>query len=170
MSPTISQIIQKAKKFIDQREAELLLAYALDNIPREKIIAYGNKPLSFFIKSPIKRTLARLRFYSFLTQRKGNVPIAYLLKQKYFYGRAFFVNRHVLVPRPETEQIVELVLKKLQSIKNATLVDIGTGSGCIPISIISELKKQKKIHLKKILAVDISKKSISRCKKKCQDI
>ncbi|MEA1937179.1 MAG: peptide chain release factor N(5)-glutamine methyltransferase [Patescibacteria group bacterium] len=122
-------------------------------------------------------------FNNFISQREKHKPVAYIINRKEFYGYNFYVNENVLIPRPETELIVEKVLKiisgvhsleckntvsnsayrlkpKLRS-KKITLLDIGTGSGCIPISILNELVKNKKSgFIKNTFANDISKKAI----------
>ncbi len=67
-------------------------------------------------------------------------PIQYILGEAYFYGRSFLVNRSVLIPRPETEELVRLVLDhRKRKNNNLTIVDIGTGSGCIAITLALEL-------------------------------
>lgn len=78
-------------------------------------------------------------------------PIQYILGETEFYGHTFKVNKYTLIPRPETEELVDWIIfqhKHLDS--NLKILDIGTGSGCIPISIAKELKQAK------IYAVDIS--------------
>lgn len=105
------------------------------------------------------------QFNDFLNQRMKQKPIAYIVGHKEFYGYNFFVNKNVLIPRPETELIVEEVLKIINKSENTkskfNLIDIGTGSGCIIISVLNELKKNKKNNIiGYTLANDISKKAI----------
>ena len=108
-------------------------------------------------------------FNSFISQREKRKPVAYIINRKEFYGYDFYVNENVLIPRPETELIVDEVLKIFNrrrhidvspsiEFKKITLLDIGTGSGCIIISILNELEKNKII--KNAFANDISKKAI----------
>lgn len=78
-----------------------------------------------------------------------NMPIQYVLEEAYFYGLFFKVNEHVLIPRPETEELVDLIVKQYKN-QAVEILDIGTGSGCIPISL------QKKLPLSKVSAIDIS--------------
>ncbi len=76
-------------------------------------------------------------FRSFIRRRKKLEPVAYLIGRKEFYGLDFFVDRDVLIPRPETEIIIEESLRVIRRSKDRfTLMDIGTGSGCIPISTL----------------------------------
>jgi len=126
-------------------------------------------------------------FNDFIKQRLKNKPVAYITNEKEFYGYDFYVDENVLIPRPETELIVEEVLKilagthtlacknsdtnKINSyrlkpeLRNFNLIDIGTGSGCIIISILNELAKNKKdkiIH--NAYANDISSEAINAAK------
>ena len=102
-------------------------------------------------------------FNNFINQRLKHKPVAYILNRKEFYGYDFYVDENVLIPRPETELIVEKVLKILNNAiqRKFNIVDIGTGSGCIIISILNELAKNKNdkvIH--NAYANDISQKAI----------
>ncbi|NOQ67813.1 peptide chain release factor N(5)-glutamine methyltransferase [Patescibacteria group bacterium] len=102
-------------------------------------------------------------FKNFINQRKKHKPVAYITNRKEFYGYEFYVDENVLIPRPETEIIVEEVLKILNNKiqRKFTLIDIGTGSGCIIISILNELTKNKNnkvIH--SAYANDISQEAI----------
>ena len=81
-------------------------------------------------------------------------PIQQIVGQAYFYSRKFFVNENTLIPRPETEIIVEKTLNIVKNMKNPQILDIGTGTGCIPISLA--LENQNLI----IDAIDISEKTI----------
>lgn len=67
-------------------------------------------------------------------------PIQQIIGQAFFYGRKFFVNEHTLIPRPETELLVENALNVACEFKNPKILDIGTGSGCIPITLALENK------------------------------
>ncbi|EZH72052.1 glutamine methyltransferase [Aquimarina atlantica] len=82
-------------------------------------------------------------------------PIQYIIGETYFYGIPFMVNEHVLIPRPETEELVDWILKDQKKGKSSiTILDIGTGSGCIAISLA------KKIPEAKVYAMDISEEAI----------
>ena len=84
--------------------------------------------------------------------------MAYILKEKEFWSKSFFVNRDTLIPRPETELLCDIVIKTIKN-KNPYILDIGTGTGCILLSILSEIKKAKGV------GIDISKKAIEVAKK-----
>ena len=75
-----------------------------------------------------------------VTRLLENEPIQHILGETEFYGLPFYVNSEVLVPRPETEELVDWVLKDNKGVKNLRFLDLGTGSGCIPIAIKSEMK------------------------------
>ncbi len=74
-----------------------------------------------------------LKLYDCCKSLKETIPIQYILNQVWFYNLKFMVNSSVLIPRPETEELVDLILKENETIQS--LLDIGTGSGCIPVSI-----------------------------------
>lgn len=78
-------------------------------------------------------------------------PIQYILEKEWFYGHEFYVNSDVLIPRPETEELVE----KAINLKPKTVLDLGTGSGCIPISLALALKESE------VFAIDISEKALA---------
>ena len=94
-------------------------------------------------------------FVSLIEKRKKGEPIAYLINKKEFWNNEFFVNKDVLIPRPDTELIVEEVLKIYSKNTHLQVLDIGTGSGCILLSI---LKERKYFYG---TGIDISKKSIN---------
>ncbi len=91
---------------------------------------------------------------------KTQKPIQYILGSTEFYGLPFEVNSSVLIPRPETVELVEWIVKTLK--ENDTVLDIGTGSGCIPVSIAKNAKTAK------VTAIDISKDALNVAKKNAQ--
>lgn len=93
-------------------------------------------------------------------------PIQYILEEAWFYGMKFFVNEHVLIPRPETEELVELVLNEIKRElgRPLSVLDIGTGSGCIPVSI------KKNAQAVEIYAIDISKDALDVAKKNAETL
>ena len=94
-------------------------------------------------------------FNNFIERRKNGEPIAYLINKKEFWKDEFYVNKDVLIPRPDTELIVEQVLKTYSKKSQLQVLDIGTGSGCILLSIIKERRNFYGT------GIDISKKSIN---------
>jgi len=93
-------------------------------------------------------------FNSFIERRKKGEPIAYLINKKEFWTDEFYINKNVLIPRPDTELIIEQVLKIYSYNSKQQVLDIGTGSGCILLSI---LKERSNFYG---TGIDISKKSI----------
>ncbi len=98
------------------------------------------------------------KFFKLVNRRKTGEPISYIIHKKNFWNESFYVNNDVLIPRPDTEHIVEEVLKLIKINSRKSLLDIGTGSGCILLSILKERK------LLRGYGIDISKKSINVCK------
>ena len=80
-------------------------------------------------------------FFKFIKRRSRNEPIAYITGYKEFWKSSFKVDNNVLIPRPDTETIIEQVLKELDIYSSKKILDIGTGSGCIIISILNERKR-----------------------------
>ena len=94
-------------------------------------------------------------FYNLIERRKKGEPVAYLINKKEFWKETFYVNKDVLIPRPDTEHLIEEVIKYTDEDSKLHILDIGTGSGCILLSILSERKKFNGT------GIDISKKSIN---------
>jgi release factor glutamine methyltransferase len=88
-----------------------------------------------------------------LTQLQSGQPIQYILGETIFYGLPFKVNPSVLIPRPETEELVDLIIKENIN-RKVSILDIGTGSGCIAVSL------QKKLPLSKVFGLDVDKNAI----------
>ena len=93
-------------------------------------------------------------FYDLIERRKKGEPVAYLINKKEFWKETFYIDKNVLIPRPDTEHIVEEVLKLTQNNSKSHVLDIGTGSGCILLSILKERKNFIGT------GIDISKKCI----------
>jgi len=133
----------------------------------------GFKRIDIVLKSDFKITQETLNLLQSATkQLEQEVPLQYIIGKTEFYGLPFVVNKHVLIPRPETEELVAWVVsessgfktfntstKQTTETKQLKILDIGTGSGCIPIS----LKKQ--LPFAKISAIDISKEALTVAKK-----
>ncbi|MFH1712767.1 MAG: HemK/PrmC family methyltransferase [Candidatus Jacksonbacteria bacterium] len=149
-----TQQLQKANIPSPHLDGEILLAHALGK-PKEFLYAHPEAELS---KS------AETKHSSFIQRRLNREPIAYIINKKEFYGREFYVDKRVLIPRPCTEKIVDKVIQYL--ISNIqypkVIIDIGTGSGCIIISLVKELLKLQTnyqlsiINYSTFIATDIS--------------
>jgi release factor glutamine methyltransferase len=145
---TGSKILKNNKVQTYQLDAEIILASLLKK-RREQIIINREEKVS---NSNINN------FNKLINRRSRREPLAYILRQKEFWSKSFFVNRSTLIPRPETELLCDIVIKKIKN-RTSYILDIGTGSGCILLSILSEIKKAKGI------GIDISKKAIEVAKK-----
>lgn len=109
-------------------EARALLAHRL-RVPRERLVAHPELTVSE----------ADAEAFSDLARRRlAGEPLAYLLGDKEFYGRSFLVSPAVLVPRPETELLVDLALERMRAIDTPRVLDLGTGSGCIALTLALE--------------------------------
>jgi release factor glutamine methyltransferase len=117
-----------ASSGIAASEARALLAFALD-ATRESLIAQP--------QSGVPASAAE-RFRALCARRLAGEPMAYLLAQREFFGRPFQVDHSVLIPRPETECLVEAALRELRHLPRPHVLDLGTGSGCIAITLALE--------------------------------
>ena len=125
-------------------ESELILSKVLNKSREQILINFRN----FVNKNHINK------FNKYLIRRIKKEPMAYILGFKYFWKYKFLVNNSVLIPRPDTEVVIEESLKLLKINKSKKILDIGTGSGCIVISLLNERPKCK------ATALDLSRKAI----------
>ncbi len=125
-------------------DSEIILSNML-NLSREELLLNLNEEISNKDLKCFKKLIYR---------RKKKEPIAYIVGYKEFWKEKYKVNSNVLIPRPDTEIIVEEVLKNIPLNSSKNILDIGTGSGCIALSI---LKDRKKCYVK---ALDISKNAL----------
>jgi release factor glutamine methyltransferase len=140
-----TKILQKNKVSNPQLDSEILLSSSINR--DKKHIILNPKELLNFKQSE--------KFKNLIERRKKGEPIAYLVNKKDFWKDEFFVTRDVLIPRPDTELIVEQVLKIYSNDAKLQVLDIGTGSGCILLSILKERPNVNGT------GIDISKKSIN---------
>ena len=146
----ILETIKLGSKLLRKREicshildSEILLSNVL-NKSREKILINLDQKLN-------SRNI--LKFKKYIRRRSKNEPVAYILGEKEFWSKKFIVNKDTLIPRPETELLVEKLVKLFKG-KKISILDIGTGSGCIILSLLSNLEKSVG------LGVDVSNKAI----------
>lgn len=115
------------------------------NISYSDLILKKDNNISFFDYIKCKKNIKKYN--------KG-VPLQYILKKSYFYNNEFYVNKNVLIPRPETEILIEKLYNAIKDKKNINILDIGTGSGIIAITL------KKLIPTSSVDAIDISKKAL----------
>ena len=127
-----------------QLDAELLLAHVL-----------GQERIWLHIHLPDKLADAiGEQFFQLLQRREARQPVAYLIGHKEFFGLDFALNQHTLIPRPETESLVEKAIHLAQNRPDVRIADIGTGSGCIAIALAKHLPQAS------LFAVDISPQAL----------
>lgn len=121
-------------------DAILLLRHVL-GIPHAEMYAYRERPLT---------ALQTEAFNAELQQRLHGTPVQYITGEQEFFGLPFHVTRDVLIPRPETEHLVEAAIARLQGLKDARIADVGTGSGAIAVALAHGLPQAE------VTALDIS--------------
>lgn len=151
-----TQLLRDFKMPSAELDAELLLAHT---VSKERTKLYSESDL------PLTRA-QHLTFNDLLARRASHEPVAYLTGEREFYGLSLYVNRHVLIPRPETEILVELALKNLaqSNLKSPKICDVGTGSGAIALAIAHNHKKAR------LTAVDISETALSVARKNARHL
>ncbi|HEX9927337.1 MAG TPA: peptide chain release factor N(5)-glutamine methyltransferase [Pyrinomonadaceae bacterium] len=153
----IADALRRAAEFLKEnadarRDAALLLGFVL-NRARAFLIANDDRDLS---DEEIER------FFELIERRASGEPIQYITGRQEFFGLEFEVNGNVLIPRPETEILVEAAIEILREKENPYFCDVGTGSGCIPISILANLENAKAV------AVDISSGALAVARKNAE--
>nr|WP_315162216.1 peptide chain release factor N(5)-glutamine methyltransferase [uncultured Flavobacterium sp.] len=154
-----TQFIQELTPIYDAGEAESFFYLILEEKHQLKRIDLALHPDLVFSEAEI------VVWNSILEQLKQEIPVQYLLGKTSFYGLDFEVNENVLIPRPETEELVEWILESRKSkveSQNIRILDIGTGSGCIAISLA------KNIPNAQVFAIDVSEKALATAKKNAE--
>ncbi|MFT4092764.1 MAG: peptide chain release factor N(5)-glutamine methyltransferase [Niabella sp.] len=139
----------------DAEEIQNIWRLAIENITGIDIKNHHTRqftPDGCFVKM-ITEIQERLKKYE---------PIQYILNEAWFYDIPFYVNKQVLIPRPETEELVDWIIKENADRKNLSVLDVGTGSGCIPIIL------KRKMSSAKIYSCDISSAAIEVAQKNAQ--
>jgi release factor glutamine methyltransferase len=145
--PTIAETLQQASAQLraadvpnDLLDAQTLLAHALGQ-DRTYLIIHFNQVLSEEL---------RAQFQALMARRAAGEPLQYIVGHQQFYGLEFEVTPAVLIPRPETELIVEEALRLAANLAAPVIIDVGTGSGCIAVTLARELETAR------VIATDIS--------------
>ncbi len=144
--------LKELSNMYDEKEIESFFYLVLESIHKKKRIDLALEP-------KMEMDASQLSLWQIvLIDLKKNKPIQYILGQTEFYGLPFIVNENVLIPRPETEELVELIISRNRHAKSLKILDIGTGSGCIPISL------KKNMLSSEIEAIDISEMALATAK------
>ena len=154
-----NQFTQELTPIYDAGEAESFFYLILEEKMQLKRIDLALHPDLNFSEKEI------VVWNSILQQLKKEIPIQYLLGKTSFYGLDFEVNENVLIPRPETEELVDWIIRsnsKSKNYKDLKILDIGTGSGCIAVSLA------KNIPNSQVYAVDVSEKALATAKKNAE--
>ncbi len=148
---TVLESLELSSKFLDKKgiesarmNAELLLAHILE-CKRLDLYMRFNQPLN---------TIETNTYRNYITRRGNFEPYQYIVGDVEFYGLKFFVDENVLIPRQETEILIETILEKYQKDEELKILDIGTGSGNIPISLAVNLPESK------VISIDVSAEAI----------
>lgn len=142
--------LKKARKLMTPLDVELLMLLVLGKEDRSDLVLCGERELSEDEMDMLLRLMAL---------RQSHVPMAYLTGKKEFYGREFVVNTDVLVPRPETEVLIELVMSVYQ--EGMQIVDVGCGSGCVGITLALLTNAE-------VLCIDISEQALDVAKENAE--
>jgi release factor glutamine methyltransferase len=134
----------------DQREASVLSDWVMEDLT-------GKSRMDRIIKDDELMPDQEEKWYSYKKQLVAGKPLQYVLGYAWFMGERFTVNSHVLIPRPETEELVQWAIEEHTGF--GSVLDIGTGSGCIPIMI------KKRIPDVEVSSVDVSAEAIQVAKR-----
>jgi release factor glutamine methyltransferase len=147
-----NKLIKEGFESSESSEIVFLILEKILKISKTDVISQKNVNFTPENESLIENIFTRLLTYE---------PLQYILEEAFFLGRSFFVNPSVLIPRPETEELVDRILKEhkqqnlqYESKNSLKILDIGTGSGCIPISLKLELPENQ------VFGLDISKNAL----------
>jgi release factor glutamine methyltransferase len=151
---TVAAALAAARAKLPVAEARLLLGHVLQR-PAAWLIAHDDEAID---------EDAMLGFASLVARRAGGEPVAYLVGHREFFGRDFAVSPAVLIPRPETELLVDIALKKLGAGDTAKILDLGTGSGCIAITLALEVPRSQ------VTAVDASEAALHIASKNAEQL
>lgn len=144
-SPRVDQLLREAAARIGRKDAEPLLAHALGR-DRAWLFAHATDPVAATEAAAVRALVER---------RAGGEPVAYLTGRRGFWTLDLQVGPDTLIPRPETELLVELALARLEPHEPARVADLGTGSGAIALAIASERP------LAAVVATDVAKATLA---------
>lgn len=149
--------IEKLTPLYDVMEAESFFAISLEALKGWKRVDVALNPDAELSSDEVEKWNAVLH------QLELQKPIQYIFGHTYFYGLDFEVNEHTLIPRPETEELVEWVIHENKNRGQVKIVDIGTGSGCIAISLAKNLPDAQ------VFAIDVSGEALAMAKRNAEN-
>lgn len=141
-----NRFLQALSSLYDEKEVESFFYLTLEKLHQKKRIDLALQPDLSMDETQLSQ------WETVLAELKNYKPIQYILGETEFYGLTFLVNENVLIPRPETEELVELILveSRKSKVESLSILDIGTGSGCIPVSL------KKNLPSVEVFAIDVS--------------
>lgn len=154
-----SIFLQELAPLYDEKEIESFFYIVLESFHNKKRIDLALNPAMEM------DAVQLLRWESVLSDLKKEKPVQYILGETEFCGLPFLVNENTLIPRPETEELVEWILQSTKCEEQNTklnVLDIGTGSGCIAISLAKNFSKAQ------VFAIDVSEKALATAKKNAE--
>jgi release factor glutamine methyltransferase len=164
ISQEYNQFKERLTSIYDERESEVISDWVFENVTGMQKWERRNN----------QQTMApdqALRLHSVLKELMLHRPVQYILGEAWFYKMKFFVNEHVLIPRPETEELVEWIINDHKNLSDDfnnkssfSIIDIGTGSGCIPISL------KKAMPAADLSAIDTSEEALLVANKNAQEL
>lgn len=143
--PLLDAVLREACERIDSADARALLAHALER-PPTWLFAHGDEPID---------AAAQQRFEALLARRIEGEPVAYLVGRRGFWAFDLMVSPQTLIPRPETERLVELALERAPPDAALRMADLGTGSGAIALALAHERRQAR------VVAVDVSEGALA---------
>lgn len=155
-----NRFLHALSSLYDEKEIESFFYLTLEKLHQKKRIDLALQPDLAMDETQLTQ------WETVLTELKTYKPIQYILGETEFYGFPFLVNENVLIPRPETEELVELIIsnekKEKREKAKVNILDIGTGSGCIPISL------KKNLPSAEVFAIDVSSNALEVAQKNAE--
>lgn len=153
-----NRFLQALSSLYDEKEVESFFYLTLEKLHQKKRIDLALQPDLSMDETQLSQ------WETVLTELKTYKPIQYILGETEFYGLTFLVNENVLIPRPETEELVELILveSRKSKVESLSILDIGTGSGCIPVSL------KKNLPSAEVFAIDVSPNALEVAQKNAE--
>lgn len=156
-SEAYHDLSESIRTIYDKREAENIADWVIENITTKKRWQRSIDKTSL--------TIEELTLYDqYKAELLTGKPVQYVLNEAFFCGFRFILNENVLIPRPETEELVQLIVDENREKKSISILDIGTGSGCIPVSL------KKKLPETSILSIDISEEAIKTARENARNL
>ena len=158
LEKSYKNFVERLKSIYEEREAENIADWVFESEEIKRLDRITNKQKQL-------DNLAKERINNKLEHLLEHKPVQYVLKEAWFYKMKLFVNEHVLIPRPETEELVEWIVTEFRAQQSEfRILDIGTGSGCIAIALKKELPKAE------VYAIDVSEDALAVANKNATDL